>query len=157
MASGPDRRTFLRGAAGAAGLGAVGALSTRVPYAAASVPLGRPADVVIDVTLVPVSGSTTRKRIVCADTEARAGDFIEWEATTTNIEIFQIIFKGRSPFRRGPDDLEVLEGPGALGTAPNLKQRVFPGAEEGRYSYTILVKDTSTNRVYAKDPDLDII
>lgn len=35
MASGPDRRTFLRGAAGAAGIGALGALSTKVPYAVA--------------------------------------------------------------------------------------------------------------------------
>lgn len=113
--------------------------------------------VIINVELLPVPGST-RKKIVCPDEEASANDDVVWSAVTPQMEIRQIIFKGRSPFKDPPDELEVLDGPGS-GTAPNLQEKVHGSAGKGRYAYTILVKDTSTHkqRTYVKDPDLDII
>jgi len=83
---------------------------------------------------------------------ANLGDEVEWRAPT-GAEIVLVAFKGRSPWRRGNRDEEVLPG-----TGTNRLNRTVPmGAQtRGKYSYTIVVKDSSSN-TYAKDPDLDII
>ncbi len=68
MASGPDRRTFLRGAAGAAGLGAVGAFSTKLQFVGASEPPGQPALVPITVALEQFGpAANPRFRVKCED------------------------------------------------------------------------------------------
>ncbi len=152
MASGPDRRAFLRGAAGAAGVGVLGAVSPKLMFARAPSRRDQP-DVIIDVAFQAIgSGTNARNRVLIGDAVANLGDEVEWRAPT-GAEIVLVAFKGRSPWRRGNRDEEVLPGNGTN----SLNRTVPTGAQtRGKYSYTIVVQDSSNN-TYAKDPDLDII
>ncbi len=153
MASGPDRRTFVRGAAGAVGLGAVGAFSSKLQFVGASEPPGRPELVPIPVTFETIgSGPNQRTRVLVPDVVARSGDEVEWSAPG-DAEIVLVAFKGRSPWKVGNKDQEVLPGDGTN----TLKKTVPMGVPtKGKYSYTIVVKDSGGN-TYAKDPDLDLL
>ncbi len=149
MASGPNRRTFLRGAAGVAGLGAVGALSSKLDFARASEPRGdlRDAHVEIPVDLVSIRrrGRPPKKVLVCPDAQARKDQDVLWyDAGTSSLTISLVQFKeGSTPF----DDVDL--------PTPMAANRVRNNAA-GRYSYLIVARD-GNNRTYALDPDLDII
>jgi hypothetical protein len=83
---------------------------------------------------------------------AKLGDDVKWSAPA-GAEIVLVAFKGRSPWKQGNADQEVLPG-----NATNTLQKTVPmGAPaRGKYPYTIVVKDGGGN-TYAKDPDLDIV
>lgn len=181
MGKGLDRRTFVRGAAGAVGMGAVGTLSSKLPYAAAQEAAQeaeqeaerQPLPASIDVWLDDVAaehGRDQRWKIVCEDEVAAANSDVEWKAGPNVARILAVSFKGRSPFRHRGKDLQVLQpdGPGTTGTGTEgspLKATTSANAAIGTYSYTIVVMATGgpedaggpAGAVQAKDPDLDII
>ncbi len=159
MASGPDRRTFLRGAAGAVGMGAVGALSTRLELGAAS----RPADKAqavqkIQVLLVPNGGKKGGMALFVPPASAGVGDKVEWVATTPNIEKIHKIAFNKPPQPPVPNPFSETESvfTNTSGTK-NLKLTVLDDAAEDEYHYTIWVKQVSPGGILKLDPDLDIV
>ncbi len=153
MASRPDRRTFLRGAAGAVGMGAVGAFSSKLEFMRAAEAF--PADTVtIPVFLVPQGKlkekGRQRMKILVPPSAAEAGDDVVWEARDGVQCIKSIKFLPDSPFAT----LNII---GACSTAKrNAQGSVRSDAAKKRYTYKIQVTG-SNGRPYTKDPDLDII
>ncbi|UCG74861.1 MAG: hypothetical protein JSV95_08845 [Gemmatimonadota bacterium] len=152
MSDGLDRRTFVRGAAGAIGVGAVGGFTPALGVARVSSRAGQEAtDVVIPVTLVQTGRSTGRGRprqwkLSCPPAEASPGEVVEWRAQP-GLTIDLVQFKGgRSPFAMV--DLPAA----ALANAPNRTVRTDAA---GRYDYLIVASDA--DRTYALDPPLDIV
>lgn len=174
MSKGMDRRTFVSGAAGAVGIGAVSAISSRVKLAEAregvdSIQPGV-ATVPITVAIKDVqNGPKERWKVDCPNVTASAGDDLEWLPGANVAEIVLVAFKGRSPFAIGPgsnkQEVAVLEagGPATASstTTGALKTVGIPSGTEGTYSYTIVVKGQSSpstlDRAFAIDPDLDIV
>ena len=155
MDTGSNRRAFLRGAAGAAGLGAVGALSSKLEFARAG-PVASVAEVTIPVDLVDDSPPSGRKRISCPDAYPSPNDKVTWEATANVGEIHLVIFKNRSPFGKGRQQKNVLEHPAS--TPPAARKKLGDTIHrdaQGKYDYTIVVRDTS-GKTYALDPWLDV-
>ncbi len=142
MASGPDRRTFVRGAAGAVGLGAVGGLSPRDAFAGHGRP---PAPVKIRARLEPL-GKGGAMKLTCPSAVAERKQEVEW-STPGNLLIRLIQFKGgRTPFSQ----IEFR------GSSQTIVKTVPDDAAPGGYSYLIVAQD-NTDKTYALDPDLDII
>lgn len=105
-----------------------------------------------------------RWKVVCPDEVAGTNDPVEWVAGSGVAEILVVSFKGRSPFKAMGKELQVLEpgGPGTTGSGTPgspLGATTAANAQEGTYSYTIVVKAAGGmgGAVHAKDPDLDII
>lgn len=149
MSTGPDRRTFVRGAAATVGLGAVGGLAPRGVFALPSLPdtveqeADSPDPVEITVRLEKV-GKGGAQKLTCPDAEAQATDEIQWKGDGVSIRLIQ--FKGgRSPF----DWIELPSDGNPPGQQPKT------GVEHGRYSYLIVAE--KGGKVYALDPDLDIV
>lgn len=146
VGKGVDRRTFVRGAAGAVGVGAVGAFSPKVSSAIGDEPQEEVAtvetvEIPVDLVSIKVSGQV-KKVLVCPDAEASPNDEVQWYTVNDGLTIVLVQFKGRSPFK----GKEILN--------PTAKQKV-KGNAAGTYSYTVVARDV--DRTYALDPDLDII
>ncbi len=143
MASGPDRRTFLRGAAGVAGLGAVGAFSPEVEFLRAAIALPVPTTITLHVR-------HKNGKLTCPNTIAEPLDTVVWEPSTGVECIRQIVFKGPSPF-----DKVLVEG-ACSERGKNVAGKVKSNAEPKEYTYMVVAKldDGSTKTL---DPDLDII
>ncbi|UCG76021.1 MAG: hypothetical protein JSV95_01530 [Gemmatimonadota bacterium] len=172
MGKGLDRRTFVRGAAGAVGMGAVGALSPKLSGAAApksGSKAGQALDAKITVKLVDKGGGKhgggrpQRWKIDCPDAEAGANSKVTWEAGAGVSQILVVSFKGRSPFRHSGKELQVFR-PGDAGTTGGGKPgdpltAQTAGGADGTYTYTIVVQADSNSggAIHSKDPDLDII
>jgi hypothetical protein len=160
MGRGPNRRTFVRGAAGAVGMGAVGAMSSKLGFAAVPEVASSANPTIIPVTIVPIGQGKpgAKNKLVCPDAEAEKNWDVEWQASTGVQAIRLVAFKGRSPFRgAGNKDIEVLEAPGTSTVPENLRAQVGGGSTElGTYSYTIVALGTD-GKTYARDPELDIV
>ncbi len=143
MASEPDRRTFVRGAAGAVGLGAVGGLSPRDAFAGHGRP---PAKVTIPVKLERL-GRGLAKKLTCPSAVAERTQQVEWKTPGNSLSIRLIQFKGgRTPFSQ----IEFQ------GSSQTIVKTVPDDAAPGGYSYLIVAQDNN-DKTYALDPDLDII
>ena len=143
MASGPNRRTFLRGAAGVAGLGAVGAFSPEVELLRAAIALPAPKTITLHVHY-------KNEKLTCPDTIAEPLDTVVWEPSTGVDCIRQIVFKGPSPF-----DKVLVEGE-CSEHGKNVAGKVRLNTDPKEYTYMVVAKvdDGSTKTL---DPDLDII
>jgi len=177
VGKGLNRRSFVRGATGAVGMGAVGVLSSKLRYATAkesgsnaSQQLHAEIDVkVVDVGDAKHSGRPERWKIVCPDVEAGSNSNVKWKAEDNVAEIQVVSFKGRSPFKHSGKELQVLQPgvPGTTGdgTPTSPLEATTAGNTDGTYSYSIVVKATGdpadatgpSGAVRTKDPDLDII
>ncbi len=168
MASGPDRRTFLRGAAGAAGLGAVGAFSAKLPRATAGELRTQP-NPAINVKMRDVAAGTAsspRWKIEIDDNAtANQGQVVQWIADTTVDKIQLVAFKKhRSPFKFSGQEMLAL-APGNPWTSGSgtpsdpLTATVAADADQITYTYSIKVKAAGNagGQEHEKDPDLDII
>ncbi len=153
MASRPDRRTFLRGAAGAVGMGAVGAFSSKLEFMRAAEAF--PADTVtIPVFLVPQGKfrekGRQRMKILVPPSAANRTDDVVWEARDGVKCINWIQFRPDSPFA-------TVDINGACSDSDkNARGSVKSDAAKKTYTYQIKVTG-SDGRPYTKDPDLDII
>ncbi len=145
MADVLNRRTFVRGAAGAVGVGAVSALSPNMKLGATE--LGpQPMPVEIEVEL---RTRGRKKHISCPDASAAKNDNVKWKIGSGVETIRLVAFKGPSPLSE-----ELLEN---TSTGDLDGGSVRGNAPLGRYSYTIVVKEDGGPKSYALDPDLDII
>ncbi len=179
MASGPDRRTFLRGAAGAVGMGAVGAFSAKLPRATAG-ELRTQTNPKVNVKMRNVgTPSSPRWKIEIDDNAtAKQGEVVQWIADATVEKIQLVRFKkpnptspARSPIKwpqpplPGTPQEKLALAPGnpwtsGLGTPGDpLTAKVAGDAEKITYTYAIEVKAVTDagGGVHYKDPDLDII
>ncbi len=178
MASGPDRRTFLRGAAGAVGMGAVGAFSAKLPRATAG-ELRTQTNPKVNVKMRDVgTPSSPRWKIEIDDNAtAKQGEVVQWIADATVEKIQLIRFKkpkpsspARSPIKWSPpgggapqEKLALAPGnPWTSGSGTPgdpLTARVAADADKITYTYAIKVKAEASagGGVHYKDPDLDII
>ena len=168
MGKGLNRRTFVRGATGAVGMGAVGAFS-KLRFANADEPdepqsqedctcPDDPPQVVIPVYLLQVG---SRKEILCPDAQVDSCDLVCWEARDGVGQVEHVIFKGGSPWpgptAAGSNLSNQNLDDEASGDDRNLCEQVPCNARAGKYRYTIVVREAGGTRRYAKDPDLDII
>ncbi len=158
MASGPDRRMFLRGAAGAVGMGAVGALATRLELGAASGSADKNQAVQqIQVLLVPNGGKKKGVTLFVPPASAAEKDKVRWVATTPNIErIHKIAFDKPPPPDPVPNPFSdtVAEFTNTPGTE-DLELTVLDEVKKTTYHYTIWVKQKNGG-MHQLDPDLDI-
>ncbi len=157
MASGPDRRTFVRGAAGAVGLGAVGALSTKLELGAESRSADKNQAVQrIQVLLVPNGGRQAGMSVFVPPASAHRTDRVIWEATTPNIESIKMIrFKEPGPKYPNPFSHTAAAIPNP-GSGSDMELPVLADAPFGHYTYAISVKEVG-NGTHHTDPDLDIV
>ncbi len=154
MDTGSNRRAFLRGAAGAAGLGAVGAFSSKLEFARASERVASQSDVTIPVKLVD-SSPPGRKRVDCPNEWVFPNKNVTWQGDGSVAEIHLVMFKNRSPLGHGRDQTDLLEN---TATEPDEKKQLegeIHGKASGLYHYTIVVRDAS-KKTYALDPWLDV-
>jgi len=144
-----NRRTFVRGAAGAVGMGAVGALSPALESVGASERRQAATPVKIPVSLEATGrrkGEARQMVLVCPGAVASPGEIVEWDPKG-NLSILLVQFKGgRTPF------LEI-ELPEPVKLA--VTERTVRKGTEGGYNYLIVAKDA--HRTYALDPPLDIV
>ena len=145
MLTGTNRRTFLRGAAGAVGMGAVGALSSKLQFVRAAEPLARRT---VTIYVYYVEG-----RLRCSDQIAERGDTVVWVPATGVDCIRQVVFKGP---RSSPSPFPQVILPGGCSeTNKKVSGNVRGNAERKKYVYLIAAK--VDDRTETLDPDLDII
>jgi hypothetical protein len=161
-----NRRTFLKGTAGAVGVGAVGALATKLKLGAASLsanPQEEPPPQRIPVYLVPNGGKKQGMSVLVPPAWASAGDDVEWEPMGDNIErIIWVQFKDRYP-----DGVVGIPNPFSTSNRtirnPNsgeakMRAPVLADAAIGTYNYRIMVQPIGGGApVQSDDPPLDIV
>jgi hypothetical protein len=146
VGNGLDRRTFVRGATGAVGIGAVGAMSSKLQSAKivgeedTSMSLATVEIVEIDVWL-------RGNRLMVAEEEARRNDRVDWKPEE-GLKVLHIQWKeAQTPFR-------LVDLPEPALRAP-ANRAVRGDAQLKRYYYTIVAADEE--RTYLLDPPLDIV
>jgi hypothetical protein len=155
-----NRRTFLKGTAGAVGIGAVGALATKLKLGPASLSANTQATVeTIPVFLVPNGGKKQGMSVLVPPASASAGDNVEWLPKTDNIErIVRVQFKDPPNGTPNPfsNSNATINNPNPSDQAKMNKQ-VLADAAEGTYNYRIFVKEKNSGVHKSDDPPLDIV
>jgi len=154
MEQGPNRRTFLRGAAGAVGMGAVGVLAAKIRFAGATEPVGSQAVQIIPVFVV--GGGKKDPQILVPGAAASPGDTVMWEPRDGVKRIVKIKFKkaGKNPFHKTQD---TFDNPGDRGFSKRVLDDTLDDpkkAEHFEYEITVKPHDGPTKTL---DPPLDIV
>lgn len=155
-----NRRTFLKGTAGAVGMGAVGALASKLELGAASLSANTQATVqTIPVFLVPNGGKKRGMSVLAPPASASAGDNVEWQPMTANIErIVKVQFKDPPNGMPNPfsNSTATIDNPNPA-TEKKMNKAVLADAAEGTYNYRIFVKEKNRGVHKSDDPPLDIV
>jgi len=151
MEQGPNRRTFLRGAAGAMGMGAVGVLAAKARFADASEPLDSQAQV---IPVYFVGGGRKEGTLLVPDAAAAPGDTVTWEPREGVRRIVHIKFKeaGRNPFDNTRD---IFRNPSS--GAAFSKGVPDDATVDATHNYRIKVTLEAGGTATSKDPPLDIV
>jgi hypothetical protein len=143
----PDRRVFLRGAAGAVGMGAVGVFAARARFADAS---ERDA---ASVVVIPVKYENGQADI--PDAEAERGNAVIWEAQDGVHRIIWVKFDEKPSYPFHPAEASEHHNPEPR---KHLAREVRddPGLVDKSFKYSIKIKPIGSGAVTI-DPDLDIV
>ena len=145
----PSRRRFLRGAAGAVGMGAVGVFAAKARFAGAS------EKVAASTVTIPVKYSDGQ--IEVPDAEAHVGDPVVWEAQDGVQRIIWVKFKDdKGPYPLQPHDRRVHYNPlyhKHLGT----EVRDDDSLKDTHHKYRIKIKPIGKAAQVSVDPDLFIV
>jgi len=155
-----NRRTFLKGTAGAVGMGAVGALSSKLELGAMSLSANtQPAVVEIEVYLVKNGGTKRGKSVLAPGAEASPGDTVIWKAMTSTIKRIQRVhFKDSPNGFPNPFSKTNANIPNPNPAADkNMNKGVLGDADMGQYNYRISVQDVDGPVYKSDDPPLDIV